>query len=121
MNVSSILAHFERLLLRWMVTSQTDFVLATFRMAGIREQSANSGMDELEGERNGPGNDHVEETRLTKSAIVFAACAAINSINLGYDIGISTSAGKLVQEDMGLSLTARELFVGSLNFWASTL
>jgi MFS family permease len=45
-------------------------------------------------------------------------CAALNSCNLGYDIGVSTIAGGLIQSDMGLTDIQRELFVGSLNLWS---
>ena len=56
---------------------------------------------------------------LSKSAKLFALCAALNSCNLGYDIGVSTEAGRLIQDDWGLTTMERELFTGSLNFWAS--
>jgi hypothetical protein len=69
-----------------------------------------------EGEHHG---DYGENIPITRSAYIFAMCAAVNSFNLGYDIGTSTSAGPLVQDDMGLTITEREIFVGSLNFWAS--
>jgi hypothetical protein len=69
-----------------------------------------------EGEHHG---DYGENIPITRSAFIFAMCAAVNSFNLGYDIGTSTSAGPLVQADMGLTITEREIFVGSLNFWAS--
>ena len=58
-------------------------------------------------------------TKLSKSAKLFAFYAALNSCNLGYDIGVSTEAGRLIQDDWGLSIGERELFTGSLNFWAS--
>ena len=45
-------------------------------------------------------------------------CAAVNSCNLGYDIGMSTTAGNLIQEDLDLSDGQREILIGSLNFWA---
>jgi hypothetical protein len=49
----------------------------------------------------------------------FVLCAALNSCNLGYDIGVSTEAGRLLQDDLGLSNHQREIFIGSINFWAS--
>eukprot|EP00536_Pseudo-nitzschia_multiseries_P004455 jgi/Psemu1/323472/estExt_fgenesh1_pg.C_740008 len=55
---------------------------------------------------------------MTNSTIIFALCASLNSCNLGYDIGVSTNAGGLIQRDMGLSEFQREMFVGSLNFWS---
>jgi len=72
-----------------------------------------------EGEHHGDYGDS-GEVPITRSTYLFALCAAINSVNLGYDIGTSTSAGKLVQKSMDLSVSQREIFVGSLNFWAST-
>jgi hypothetical protein len=57
---------------------------------------------------------------ITRSTYLFVMCAAINSCNLGYDIGVSTDAGKLIQEEWDLSNTQREIFVGSINLWAST-
>ena len=56
---------------------------------------------------------------ITRSTYLYAACAAVNSCNLGYDIGVSTDAGRLVQETFDLSVVERELFVASINFWAS--
>jgi MFS family permease len=50
--------------------------------------------------------------------MIFALCAALNSCNLGYDIGVSTNAAGLVQRDLGLTNVQRGLFVGSLNFWS---
>jgi fucose permease len=49
---------------------------------------------------------------------IFALCAALNSCNLGFDIGVSTSVGQVVQDDFGLDNFEREMFVGSLNFFA---
>lgn len=42
---------------------------------------------------------------ITRSTYKFVMCAAINSCNLGYDIGVGTGAGRLIQEDLGLSRT----------------
>jgi MFS family permease len=69
-----------------------------------------------EGEHH--GNFDASSVRVTRSTVVFALCAALNSCNLGYDIGVSTHAGGLVQKDLGLTDVQRELFVGSLNFWS---
>jgi len=69
-----------------------------------------------EGEHH--GNFDASSVRVTKSTVIFALCAALNSCNLGYDIGVSTNAGALVQNDLGLSDVQRELFIGSLNFWS---
>lgn len=56
--------------------------------------------------------------KITRSTYLFALCAAVNSCNLGYDIGVSTNAGHLVQQDLGLTQVQREVFVGSLNLWS---
>jgi hypothetical protein len=58
---------------------------------------------------------------ITRSTVLFCFCAAVNSANLGYDIGVSTGAGKLVQQTFNLSVVQREVFLGSMNFWSSTL
>ncbi|GAX25840.1 hypothetical protein FisN_6Hh122 [Fistulifera solaris] len=63
-------------------------------------------------------NDFGGDIQITRSTYLFALCAALNSVNLGYDIGTSTSAGKLVQQDLALTMSQREIFVGSLNLWA---
>lgn len=69
-----------------------------------------------EGEHHGDyGSTDVPLLHATK---VFALCAAVNSCNLGFDIGVSTSVGSLVQDDFDLSDFEREIFVGSLNFFA---
>ena len=69
-----------------------------------------------EGEHHGDYSD--QSLKITRSTVVYACCAALNSCNLGYDIGVSTNAGSLIQRDLGLSDVQRELFVGSLNFWS---
>jgi MFS family permease len=56
--------------------------------------------------------------KITRSTYIFALCAAVNSCNLGYDIGVSTNAGGLIQKDLGLTDVQREVFVGSLNLWS---
>jgi len=63
--------------------------------------------------------DHSDTTlQLTRSTYLFAICASINSCNLGFDIGATTNVGPLVEAHFGLTTAQRELFVGSLNFWA---
>ena len=56
--------------------------------------------------------------KITRSTYIFALCAAVNSCNLGYDIGVSTNAGPLIQRDLNLTDFQREVFVGSLNLWS---
>jgi hypothetical protein len=73
-----------------------------------------------------PDDPHQPERRIHPPGIIISAatyrfvlCAALNSCNLGYDIGVSTEAGRLLQADFGLSNRQREIFIGSINFWAS--
>ena len=49
---------------------------------------------------------------------LYTLCASINSCNLGYDIGVSTNLGPLIQSDFGLTDLQRELLISSLNFFA---
>ena len=68
------------------------------------------------------GEHHADQgltVPITRATYVFSLCAALNSVNLGYDIGVSTEAGRLIQDDLGLSRVEREIFIGSLNFFAS--
>jgi len=69
-----------------------------------------------EGEHRGDfGSVAINVTKYTK---VMAFFAAINSCNLGYDIGVNTSAGPMLQTYMNLSDTQLEIFFGSLNLFA---
>jgi hypothetical protein len=58
-------------------------------------------------------------TKISAKTYRFVLCAALNSCNLGYDIGVSTEAGRLLQTDLGLTNHQREILIGSINFWAS--
>lgn len=67
--------------------------------------------------------DDSQQPSQTNSAItyhtyLYAFCAALNSCNLGYDLGVSTNVGPLVQADFGLTDGQLERFLGSLNFWS---
>mmetsp|Transcript_10152 Transcript_10152/g.12920 ORF Transcript_10152/g.12920 Transcript_10152/m.12920 type:complete len:515 (+) Transcript_10152:142-1686(+) len=62
-----------------------------------------------------PSNDYSSITRATK---LFALCAAVNSLNLGYDIGVNTGIAPLLEESMDLSETQVEIFIGSINLFA---
>jgi len=46
-------------------------------------------------------------------------CAGLNSINLGYDIGVNSGVALLIQEDFGLSGRQIGAFMGSLHFIAA--
>ena len=69
-----------------------------------------------EGEHHGDYSDHAR--KITRATYLYAMCAAINSCNLGYDVGVNTNAGPILADDLNLTQTQRELFVGSLNFWS---
>mmetsp|Transcript_2381 Transcript_2381/g.3522 ORF Transcript_2381/g.3522 Transcript_2381/m.3522 type:complete len:532 (+) Transcript_2381:167-1762(+) len=56
--------------------------------------------------------------QITRATKLYAFCAALNSCNLGYDIGVNTGAGILVQNSLGLSDVQLEAFFGSLNLFA---
>ena len=99
-------------------------------MADVNKDNSDSAMQDVdlpnpdhpklqqshEGEHHGDyGSSAIPINRAVKT---FALCAAVNSCNLGYDIGMSTTAGQLIQEDLNLTDQERELLIGSLNFWA---
>lgn len=56
--------------------------------------------------------------KVSSKVYIWALCAALNSCNLGYDIGVNTSAGPLIQQEFELTNLQLELFFGSLNFFA---
>lgn len=62
-----------------------------------------------------------DKVNISRSTYVFVLCAALNSCNLGYDIGVNTSAGRLLQDEdsLNLSQTQLEIFMGSLNLFAA--
>ncbi|KAL3792821.1 hypothetical protein HJC23_002628 [Cyclotella cryptica] len=62
--------------------------------------------------------DHGTPLKITRATKLYAFCAALNSCNLGYDIGVNTGAGMLVQESLGLTDLQLEIFMGSLNLFA---
>lgn len=45
----------------------------------------------------------VAAVTVTKATYLFVFCASLNSCNLGFDIGVSTEAGRLIQNDMDLT------------------
>ena len=49
---------------------------------------------------------------------IFAMCAAVNSCNLGYDIGVYTGAGDYIQDDLNLTDAELEIFIGAVNVFA---
>ena len=87
-----------------------------------------SGIDEFrDSPRNTPKEDEEEyqcrnkrssPTPISWSVLRYAACAALNSCTLGYDLGVNTSASLLVQTSMDLSKSQIELFVAAMDFFA---
>jgi len=61
------------------------------------------------------GEEHVP---ISRSAYTFTACAVINSLTFGYEIGINTGAAKLIQDDLGLTSVELEVYIGSFNIFA---
>lgn len=55
---------------------------------------------------------------ITNSTKLFAFCAALNSCNLGYDIGVNTGAGPMLQSSLNLSNVQLELFMGAIDLFA---
>mmetsp|Transcript_9915 Transcript_9915/g.20844 ORF Transcript_9915/g.20844 Transcript_9915/m.20844 type:complete len:627 (-) Transcript_9915:159-2039(-) len=64
--------------------------------------------------------DHgdISALKITRATKLYAFCAALNSCNLGYDIGVNTGAGMLVQSSLNLTDLQLEIFMGSLNLFA---
>jgi MFS family permease len=69
-----------------------------------------------------PGEHHGDHgstsVKITRSTYIYAMCAAVNSCNLGFDIGVNTNAGVRIQKDFGLSDVQVEALIGSINFWS---
>jgi len=42
--------------------------------------------------------------------------ASLNSVNLGYDVGVSSGLNVMLREDMNLSDSQMEVYLGLLNF-----
>jgi len=57
---------------------------------------------------------------LTKKVTLFAMCAALNSCNLGYDIGASSAAEGFLSKAMDLNQVQIDIFIASLNLFAMT-
>ncbi|KAF3793333.1 Polyol transporter 5 [Nymphaea thermarum] len=59
-----------------------------------------------------------EKAPLNKYAFACAVLASMNSILLGYDIGVMSGAILFIKEDLRISSTQEEILVGSLNFFS---
>ena len=53
----------------------------------------------------------------TRSTYIFALCAALNSVSLGYDIGVSTAVGPLIKQYFNLEIFGQEVFISILDFF----
>lgn len=49
---------------------------------------------------------------------VFAGCAALNSVNLGFDIGVNSAVGLELEADLHLDHGHLQMFIGSLDLFA---
>lgn len=71
-----------------------------------------------------PGEHHKDfsgdpsHVKITRSTYKYVLCAALNSCNLGYDIGVNTQAGPLLQDAMNLTDSQLEILLGSLNLFS---
>lgn len=61
------------------------------------------------------------QVSVSRSTYIFVFCAAMNSCNLGFDVGVNTGAGRLLQNEDSLNLSEVQLefFMGSLNLFAA--
>jgi len=71
-----------------------------------------------EGEHRGDFGGSRPEKRITLKVYLWTACAALNSCNLGYDIGVNTVAGPRLQAYMSLTDLELGMFYGSINLFA---
>mmetsp|Transcript_32199 Transcript_32199/g.45795 ORF Transcript_32199/g.45795 Transcript_32199/m.45795 type:complete len:163 (+) Transcript_32199:137-625(+) len=58
------------------------------------------------------------ELKHTNKIFLWSMCAAINSCNLGYNIGVNTVTSTLLQDYFDLTDIELEIFLGSLNILA---
>ena len=62
--------------------------------------------------------DAATPVMITRATYIYVLCAAVNSCNLGYDVGVSTNAGPKIRQDFNLTNVQLELLLGSINFWS---
>jgi MFS family permease len=79
--------------------------------------TATPSTDKPEGLRDGQASE-TPPSNITRSTYIFVLCAAVNSCNLGYDVGVNTNAGPKIQRHFNLTDIQLELFLGSINFWS---
>lgn len=90
--------------------------LLTFPL--IEEEEEDDQQQEQHEATNNNNNNTDASIKITRAAKLYAFCAALNSCNLGYDIGVNTGAGPLLQNSLQLSDVQLEAFFGSLNLFA---
>jgi MFS family permease len=78
----------------------------------------NENNHEKDGVMKSVGGEEILHHKVTRSTVIFALCAAVNSCNLGYDIGVNTNAGPKIQIYFDLTDVQLELLLGSINFWS---
>ena len=78
----------------------------------IENDESNAILRDVTGEKQKDSGGKVE-VPLTESVKLFAFCASINSLIVGYDQGITTHIGRLVQDEFQLSDLERGVFVAS--------
>lgn len=89
-------------------------------MPGEANSSTGDGSPKVEQSREGEHHGDYGNGNIPISGAVwlYAICASVNSVNLGYDIGASTNLGPLIQQDLVLTDGEREIMMGTLNFAA---
>ena len=98
------------------VYSDTDFDDPFVKVVDLSSEEDNDENDSADG---GTNNEHDDGYRkISRTVKTMALCASLNSCNLGYDIGVYTGVGELMQDDLGLSDVQLEIFIGSINVFA---
>jgi hypothetical protein len=92
----------------------------TAEQAGVDNHLANPDDPKLHQTHQGEhrGDFGTVPVKASSKVYLWVLCASLNSCNLGYDIGVNTGAGPLIQEDFGLSDIQIEMFFGSINLFA---
>ncbi|CAE8743212.1 unnamed protein product [Polarella glacialis] len=74
------------------------------------------GLPAMVGVADGPA--HASSKAIPLAVYVFAGCAALNSVCLGFDVGINSAVGPSLKEDLSLNDVELEIFIGSLDFFS---
>lgn len=92
-----------------------------YHSVGHRQQESDEVEHDFLGNSEIEPSDSENVIPITCATMIYVLCAALNSCNLGYDIGVSTNVSKLIQNDIHITDTQREIWIGFINFWASKL